>query len=145
MRPRRARLGYAAGGEIATAGIGLCFNEAEARTPRIRRRAGACVPLHAPGFNEAEARAPRMRGKWTRNSAGIGRSFNEAEARAPRMPGKICARCDGEARGFNEAEARAPRMPRIATDAGADHRYASMRPRRARLGCAALPTRKSPS
>src|SRR5579883_3302249 len=60
-------------------------------------------------------------------------SFNEAEARAPRMrrpkPDAWCwCGC------FNEAEARAPRMQRRVAG---EHQTlgASMRPRRARLGC----------
>jgi len=86
-----------------------CFNEAEARAPRMpaeavetemaqllasmrprRVRLGCAVSVSvavaaAVGFNEAEARAPRMpRGKNLRGR-GINTCFNEAEARAPRM------------------------------------------------------------
>ena len=106
MRPRRARLGCAS--RVLDFGRGACrFNEAEARAPRMRR-SNAPTRLEPHSFNEAEARAPRMRS----------------------VP-----RDDLLERRFNEAEARAPRML-SATDADANAcSIASMRPRRARLGC----------
>ena len=62
-------------------------------------------------------------------------SFNEAEARTPRM----LRRCAGDGAvdriGFNEAEARTPRMRLANETIAASHTSASMRPRRARLGC----------
>src|SRR5579883_1400074 len=62
--------------------------------------------------------------------------FNEAEARAPRMRRrrKIPSRREP---GFNEAEARAPLMLSTTTCPVILKLPASMRPRRARLGCMA--------
>src|SRR5579883_1932812 len=60
MRPRRARLGC--GVKNSTLLIGTeCFNEAEARAPRMHWLRGKS-PTILYRFNEAEARAPRMRG-----------------------------------------------------------------------------------
>ncbi len=108
MRPRRARLGCDPGGETR-----------DAQTSR---------------FNEAEARAPRMRSCRRRGCAPPGR-FNEAEARAPRMPVRAPSRSPTISTSFNEAEARAPRMRGRAVGVHRRLHGASMRPRRARLGC----------
>ena len=59
MRPRRARLGCVMLATDLDPTSTPCFNEAEARAPRMRRRCDEHIAvLHR--FNEAEARAPRM-------------------------------------------------------------------------------------
>ena len=69
--------------------------------------------------------------------------FNEAEARAPRM--RRCPASSGpRPRRFNEAEARAPRMPSDFRQHTSRRGRASMRPRRARLGCSSPAWRSSP-
>ena len=85
------------------------FNEAEARTPRMRDLSGfmprpvvsasmrprrerlGCIEFNGtewvqvPCFNEAEARTPRMRSRSSGAMRSIRPCFNEAEARTPRM------------------------------------------------------------
>src|SRR5579883_2936494 len=61
-------------------------------------------------------------------------SFNEAEARAPRMRRTPNMEQLGNS-SFNEAEARAPRMRVFGVVTMQAVTSASMRPRRARLGC----------
>ena len=109
MRPRRARLG--------------CMVAPRKASPAFTR------------FNEAEARAPRMPSLGDRGRCSGRLGFNEAEARAPRMPAADVAD-HADAMSFNEAEARAPRMRTCSvTSALSSAIAASMRPRRARLGC----------
>ncbi len=60
--------------------------------------------------------------------------FNEAEARAPRMLAR-CTHVITIWKCFNEAEARAPRMQTSPSSSREPGSAASMRPRRARLGC----------
>ncbi len=105
-----------------------------------RTAAMASIPCRAR-FNEAEARAPRM---LTSRSATAtsrpNRGFNEAEARAPRMP-----QLDGVAVDRRVDASMRPRRARLGCSGRRherDHaRDASMRPRRARLGCASRSTR----
>ena len=137
MRPRRARLGCRHAAEMATRPEQR-FNEAEARAPRMRmlvadrdtaqRTAASMRPRRA---RLGCGRAVRVRTRAT--DAG----FNEAEARAPRMPTRLHWCQPRSWRRFNEAEARAPRMhrPDDVTTSRARPGAASMRPRRARLGC----------
>ena len=70
--------------KIALCSTPRCFNEAEARAPRMQRRRVTRISK-ALRFNEAEARAPRMRGRENVRARRRDRGFNEAEARAPRM------------------------------------------------------------
>ena len=109
MRPRRARLGCAASPLPSAATIN-CFNEAEARAPRMP---GACCARPSARNRIASMRPRRAR---------LGCGPHSCDARIQRLR-------------FNEAEARAPRMH--AGNAGGDQRDVrpSMRPRRARLGC----------
>ena len=60
MRPRHARLGYSSSAALIC-GMLDCFNEAEARAPRILGFTAIRVLTAAIRFNEAEARAPRIR------------------------------------------------------------------------------------
>ena len=83
-------------------------------------------------FNEAEAHAPRIPGLV---SFGVctRRSFNEAEAHAPRIRDIDSGDINRKAR-FNEAEAHAPRIPISGLTLLETLAFASMRPRRMRLG-----------
>ena len=156
MRPRRARLGYLVD-PTNDARFTSRFNEAEARTPRIHT--ADSDPRSPRRFNEAEARTPRIPATSassvaTRHDASMrprrarlgygrrlaaadadGSRFNEAEARTPRMH-RAWKSTDVRRRCFNEAEARTPRMHRRGAHRCAKLPLASMRPRRARLGCA---------
>src|SRR5579885_863264 len=119
------------GGQRQAAGR---FNEAEARAPRMSRRVtrASTRPIC---FNEAEAIAPPMRHVLPSPQETPTPRFTKAQARAPRMLPLLPSPKKTPTPRFNEAEARAPRMPRQSwcwDTAGAP---ASMRPRRARLGC----------
>jgi len=58
-----------------------CFNEAEARAPRMGLRPSPGGHLSAPRFNEAEARAPRM--------GRVGRRARAAEVEASMRPRRV--------------------------------------------------------
>ena len=74
----------------------------------MRRSGWTATTRRRGAFNEAEARTPRMRA-WTCRSPRTSCAFNEAEARTPRMRDRRML-ADLEVRPFNEAEARTPRM-----------------------------------
>src|SRR5579884_596752 len=143
MRPRRARLGCLVEVTGACFPCG-CFNEAEARAPRMRRaEIERC--RRSPGFNEAEARAPRMQAPGGKlMTAPATASMRPRRARLGCSPSKY--RLSAKSQSFNEAEARAPRMHQELTK-NWGFLGASMRPRRARLGCVVVhgcaPTRLS--
>src|SRR5579872_4291830 len=83
MRPRRVRLGCRRNWPPAVAPR-RCFNEAEARAPRMLQP----IAVERARVARASMRPRRVRLGCQRASllAGLGSwSFNEAEARAPRM------------------------------------------------------------
>ena len=83
MRPRLLHLGSEAE-EAAKAKPEPSFNEAEAFTPRIRRRILDYDLIGRQRFNEAEAFTPRI--PLNARHIGMSRSrFNEAEAFTPRI------------------------------------------------------------
>ena len=108
MRPRRARLGWQRCCPRPPAS-GWCFNEAEARTPRMV----TCGPREIPEGMKASMRPRRARLGWARG---------DRLSRFPRMRASMRPRRArlGWARDHLEG---APGLP-----------DASMRPRRARLG-----------
>ena len=165
MRPRRVRLGWLVPG-TASARHAWRFNEAEARTPRMRVAPGLQLASSYERFNEAEARTPRMARRMSRQRAAS--RFNEAEARTPRMRADRSERAVAESRfneaeartprmrrrrhvrgsqstRFNEAEARTPRMRDSSPPGSGNAERASMRPRRVRLGCASAFASQVPS
>ena len=144
MRPRRARLG------CRDVGVGRCVEIFGASMrPRRARLGCAGSPVYDRirdcCFNEAEARAPRM---LTTNRCEVARylCFNEAEARAPRMHG--AHRGQAHRPRIASMRPRRARLGCLAHDRGvrSPTSGASMRPRRARLGCCAecLTNRSSP-
>src|SRR5579883_1982722 len=86
-----------------------CFNEAEARAPRMRRaEIERC--RRSPGFNEAEARAPRMQAPGGKlMTAPATASMRPRRARLGCSPSKY--RLSAKSQSFNEAEARASDAP----------------------------------
>ena len=99
------------------------------------RRAGRRPPAH-PRFNEAGARAPRMlcsESKFLESRVG----FNEAGARAPRMPSTERTCSSHMPASMRPGRAR----PGCAEFISRRHEAvdASMRPGRARPGCSAVP------
>ena len=151
------RLGWAMAGDRQRRCAGNCFNEAEARAPRMGR-VGSDGPALPLSFNEAEARAPRMADRPGRYGRRASASMRPRRVRlgwiltcfalpvnslaASMRPRRVRLGWDGKvkfpnrrARRFNEAEARAPRMGRQGYRGEYfQHAGASMRPRRVRLG-----------
>ncbi len=131
MRPRRARLGCAGNTARLPDDVSICFNEAEARAPRMcgGERAHSALAL-------ASMRPRRARlGCMTRITD------KRAPVRASMRPRRARLGCTLETwpdypphPRFNEAEARAPRMW-VGLHVSSARQNASMRPRRARLGC----------
>ena len=130
MRPRHECLGCRAW-EGKTAHRDGCFNEAEARMPRMRPSSAAWRPF-VRRFNEAEARMPRMRLRHTHR---VGKIL------ASMRPRHECLGCfveGGYARGLGYASMR-PRHECLGCRIGLVQREvsrsASMRPRHECLGC----------
>ena len=89
MRPRRVRLGWPQP-DCAGRAPRRCFNEAEARTPRMDERIPDCRHC-CRGFNEAEARTPRMASP--RNPLAIRAKLSSFRARVrcgPTEPARFC-------------------------------------------------------
>ena len=89
MRPRRARLGCQ--GRVPA---GRLREEAASMRPR-RVRLGCSSSVRRTDrlehcFNEAEARTPRMPALRQRDALDSSTRFNEAEARTPRMQASRC-------------------------------------------------------
>ena len=60
MRPRLLHLGSFVDGAVLAENHHMCFNEAEAFTPRIRLEQFYAVIIVLNSFNEAEAFTPRI-------------------------------------------------------------------------------------
>ena len=155
MRPRRVRLGWPARSRT-TPRPPMCFNEAEARAPRMDDDYWRCAWHVCP----ASMRPRRVRLGWVRRArqgvAAIAASMrprrvrlgwyrhlyqsdgrNDASMRPRRVRLGWRRMASRRSRGpgcFNDAEARAPRMVGDLAGGEQDGEGASMRPRRVRLG-----------